>query len=479
MVFNSVEFLVFLIVVFFLYWFAGKGRHRLQSTILLVSSCIFYMFLIPEYILILFTTIIIDYVAGICIERTEGRRRKIYLIVSIISTCLVLFIFKYYDFFIHNFNGLASAIGWNYSIDTLKIMLPIGLSFHTFQSLSYVIEVYRRQQKAEKDFLIYSLYVMYFPQLVAGPIERAANLLPQFHKKPTFDEPIASEGMHQILWGLFKKVVVADACAVYANEAFSHIDTLGGGALFLGSVYFAIQIYCDFSGYSDIALGASKLFGIKLMTNFRFPYFSRDIAEFWRRWHISLSTWFRDYVYFPLGGSRVSGLKKFRNVLIIFLVSGFWHGANWTFVAWGGLHALFYLPVLYLGKNRNNLNEVAEGRWLPNMRELGQMLFTFTLVCFAWIFFRAPDIQTAISYCSNIFLKIGSASGLTRFLPGLLLVFVFLSLEWVNRANHNGYMFSHLRVHRNWILLFETIMIMMVIESYNTLDHEQFIYFQF
>ena len=301
MLFNSTEFLVFLIVVFLTHWVILRDRQRLQNIMLLVASCAFYMFFIPKYILILFITILIDYFAGMWIARSEGRRRKVYLVVSIISTCLVLFVFKYFNFFIDNVNGFAQLIGWNYKASHLEIILPIGLSFHTFQSLSYVIEVYWRKQKPEKDFITYSLYVMYFPQLVAGPIERAANLLHQFHEKKRFQFALAAEGVHQILWGFFKKIVIADTCAAYANHAFAHYEELSGLSLFLGAVAFAFQIYGDFSGYSDIALGTSKLFGVRLMRNFNLPYFAKSIPDFWRRWHISLSTWFRDYVYFPLG----------------------------------------------------------------------------------------------------------------------------------------------------------------------------------
>jgi D-alanyl-lipoteichoic acid acyltransferase DltB (MBOAT superfamily) len=479
MVFNSIPFLIFLIVVFALHWFVLKKNHRLQSLMLLVASCIFYMFLIPEYILILFTTILIDYYAGIQIAKSEGRARKRWLIASIISTCLVLFVFKYCDFFIGNVSHVASVLGWNLPVKTLGIILPIGLSFHTFQSLSYVIEVYRRQQEPEKDFLIYSLYVMYFPQLVAGPIERAANLLPQFHQHKPFNATLAAEGLYQILYGMFKKVVIADTCAIYANEAFNHQQDFGGLSLFLGTVYFAFQIYGDFSGYSDIALGTSKLFGIRLMTNFRFPYFSRDIAEFWRRWHISLSTWFRDYVYFPLGGSRVSGYRKFRNVLVIFLVSGFWHGANWTFIIWGAMHACFYIPILYIGRNRSHINDAGEGRRFPSLKEIAQMSITFILVCIAFIFFRASNVGEGFSYLSGIFARISDLKGVTRFLPGFLLVVPFIWIEWMNRRNHHPRLFIQYKIP-GWVrIALETVIAVLIIESFYTLNHEQFIYFQF
>ena len=377
MLFNSLEFALFLPIVFILFWFAAAGKTRLQNFILLVSSCVFYMFLIPEYILILFLAIVIDYFAGIWLERTTGNKRKWLLWLSIISTCLILFVFKYYNFFISNTNAIASLIGWNYSIEALQIALPIGLSFHTFQSLSYVIDVYKGEQKAEKDFLTYSVYVMFFPQLVAGPIERARSLFPQFHATKKFDLALASDGMRQILWGLFTKCVIADNCAIHVDKVFNDYTNYQGSTLWVGAILFTFQIYGDFSGYSNMALGTAKLFGFRLMQNFSYPYFSRDIAEFWRRWHISLTTWFRDYCYKPLGGNKRGMVITVRNTFIIFIVSGFWHGANWTFIFWGLINALYFLPLLLLGLNRRNTNTVAEGRVLPSMGEFASMSFTF------------------------------------------------------------------------------------------------------
>ncbi|MFM7105913.1 MAG: MBOAT family O-acyltransferase, partial [Flavobacteriales bacterium] len=392
MLFNSLEFAVFLPIVFFLFWFIAAGKTRLQNFILLISSCVFYMFLIPEYILVLFLAIIIDYSAGIYIERTNGWRKKWILWGSILSTCLSLFVFKYYNFFIDNFNGVSSLLGWNYSMEVLKIALPIGLSFHTFQSLSYVIDVYNNEQKAEKDFLNYSVFVMFFPQLVAGPIERATNLLPQFHAAKKFDGALAADGMRQILWGMFAKCVIADNCAVYVNSVFGHAHSQTMGSLWLAAVLFSFQIYGDFSGYSNMALGIAKLFGFRLMQNFNVPYFSRDIAEFWRRWHISLSTWFRDYLYKPLGGNKGTMLRTFRNTVIIFLVSGFWHGANWTFVCWGAANALLFIPLLLSGKNKRYFDVVASDRMWPKAGELFNILVTFLWVTLAWVFFRAENV---------------------------------------------------------------------------------------
>jgi alginate O-acetyltransferase complex protein AlgI len=478
MLFNSLEFLVFLVIVFFLFWVVLRDRHRLQSTLLLVSSCIFYMFFIPKYILILFLTILIDYFAGIKIAASEGKKRKVWLIVSIISTCLVLFVFKYYNFFIDNVNGISNILGWNYSIQAMQIILPIGLSFHTFQSLSYVIEVYWRKQNPEKDFIIYSLYVMYFPQLVAGPIERAANLLHQFHTKPKFNFALAAEGMHQILWGFFKKIVIADTCAVYANQAFANYHELSSGSLILGASAFAFQIYGDFSGYSDIALGTSKLFGVRLMRNFNLPYFATNIPDFWRRWHISLSTWFRDYVYIPLGGSRVGGFKFYRNVFIIFILSGIWHGANWTFVMWGLIHAIVY-TIYYLiwGSGKKDLTPGAEKKW--QLSNLFGGIITFVAVTIAWVFFRAADVHEAFAYLKSVFTHAFIGPDLSRFLPVTIVIIPFLILEWINRKSHNGVVLSSFKIKPIVRMAVELILALLIVDCYFTLDHEQFIYFQF
>ena len=448
----------------------------MQSLMLLVASCVFYMFLIPEYIFILFLTITIDYFAGIWIARSEGRRRKLWLIASIISTCMVLFVFKYYDFFIENTNAICSFFGVHYSLSVMKIILPIGLSFHTFQSLSYVIEVYRRKQEPEKDFIIYSLYVMYFPQLVAGPIERAANLLPQFHKKRSFDFALAAEGMHQILWGMFKKVVIADTCAAYANQAFDHYCDLSGLSLIIGAVCFAFQIYGDFSGYSDIALGTSKLFGIRLMRNFNLPYFATNIAEFWRRWHISLSTWFRDYVYFPLGGSRVDGWKLYRNVFVIFVLSGIWHGANWTFVMWGLIHAIVYcFYIVLFGKKSSSKSETTSSFWSDTIG----VIITFSVVTFAWIFFRAKNVHQAFDFIAAIFTQPFIAAETFQFAACLLLIVPFVVFEYFNRASNDGVIFSSYKIKPVYRLAIEMILALLIVDCFYTLNHEQFIYFQF
>jgi len=476
MLFNSTEFLLFLALVFGLYWTIFKDRPRGKTWLLLISSCVFYMFFIPKYILILFITILIDYFAGIKISSSEGRARKTWLVLSIVSTCLVLFVFKYYNFFIDNTNAIAKLIGWNYSVEAMNIILPIGLSFHTFQSLSYVIEVYWRKQQPERDFVTYSLYVMYFPQLVAGPIERAANLLFQFHAKPAFSKALAAEGLRQILWGFFKKIVIADTCAAYANVAFESYESLSSISLMIGAIAFAFQIYGDFSGYSDIALGTSKLFGIQLMRNFNLPYFAINIPDFWRRWHISLSTWFRDYVYIPLGGSRVSGWKFYRNVFIIFLLSGFWHGANWTFIVWGLIHAVVYCFYFAIWGNSKQSQQVPSK---ANWKKIVGGLSTFSVVVIAWIFFRAKDVQEAFGYIHAIASNSFHGSDTIKFLPVLFVLIPFQLLEWFNRESTNGVFLSSFALNRNLRLAIEMIMALLIIDCFYTLDHEQFIYFQF
>lgn len=404
MLFNSFTFVVFFIVVTGLYF---QLSHRLRWALLLAASCFFYMFFVPVYILILAVTIAVDYVAGIWIEDTDDpRRKKLYLVGSIVTVCAVLFVFKYFNFFNENFAALADALGWNYSIEALRIALPIGLSFHTFQSLSYVIEVYRGRQKAERHFGIYSLYVMYFPQLVAGPIERPQNLLHQFHERKTFDLARAQSGLSLALWGLFKKVVVADSLAIYTEAIYSHSEHHTGATLLVATYCFAFQIYCDFSGYSDIARGVSRVYGIELMRNFDAPYLSRSISEFWTRWHISLSTWFKDYVYFPLGGSRVPLLRNFFNIFVVFLLSGFWHGANWTFIVWGALHAAY----LAIGRLRQllfariGLSTAPQG----GVRGVIACLITFHLVLIGWVFFRATDVSQAFAITRSILVPSGA-----------------------------------------------------------------------
>ena len=438
MLFNSIDFAIFLPIVFVLYWFVVQNNLKLQNALIVASSYVFYGWWDWRFLsLILFSTVV-DYLIGqqLRIEKQQSKR-KVLLWTSIIVNLGFLGFFKYYNFFLENFVEAFSLFGMQVNANSLNIILPVGISFYTFQTLSYTIDVYKKKLEPTQDFIAFSAFVCFFPQLVAGPIERATNLLPQFYKKRTFEYNKAVDGMRQILWGLFKKVVIADNCAEYANLIFNNYQDYNGSTLLLGAIFFTFQIYGDFSGYSDIAIGTSRLFGFDLKQNFATPYFSRDIGEFWRRWHISLSTWFRDYLYIPLGGSRGGTWMKVRNTFAIFLVSGFWHGANWTFVAWGALNALYFLPLLLLKRNRTNLGVVAEGRMLPSFRELFQMGTTFLLTVLAWVFFRAESITMALGFIKGIvsqgLLQVPVFNGRHQAAITILLVLGLLTVEWVGR----------------------------------------------
>ena len=431
-------------------------------------------------ILIALTTFF-SYISGRLIVQYEGRR-KIQKAVSgtnIILNLSILGVFKYYNFFAENFAVLFRNIGWQVDWVTLDILLPVGISFYTFQALSYSIDVYQKKLPVCKDIIAFFAYISFFPQLVAGPIERATNLLPQFYKSRTFDYAQAVDGCRQMLWGFFKKIVVADNCAEAANVIWGDYSNQSGFTLLLGGFFFTFQIYGDFSGYSDIAIGTARLFGINLMRNFNFPYFSRDIAEFWRRWHISLTTWFRDYIYIPLGGSRCVRWKVMRNTLIIFLVSGFWHGANWTFITWGAYHALLFFPLMLWGKNRKYTNSVAAGRFLPSVKEFGQMLFTFLLALIGWIIFRAENIGQAWDYlgrmCSSSLLDISIRWGKSALLYIVLLVIV----EWFQRDKQHALQITGkgilLYTPVRWIIYFTIILFVLLFAGGQT----DFIYFQF
>ena len=443
MLFNSLDFAIFLPVVFVLYWFVTNHSLRLQNVLIVVASYVFYGWWDWRFLsLILFSTVV-DYSIGVLLQNEQNElKRKFLPWTSIVVNLGFLGVFKYYNFFIESFTSAFSFLGVPVSANSLDIILPVGISFYTFQTLSYTIDVYKKELAATRDFVAFSAFVSFFPQLVAGPIERAGNLLPQFYTKRTFDHAKAIDGLRQMLWGLFKKVVIADNCAQYANEIFNHYSNYSGSTLLLGAVLFAFQIYGDFSGYSDIAIGTSRLFGFNLMQNFAFPYFSRDIAEFWRRWHISLSTWFRDYLYIPLGGSRGGNGSRVVNTFIIFVVSGFWHGANWTFIVWGALNALYFLPLLLANKNRTNLKPISSSSFLPSVQETASILSTFFLVVLAWIFFRAENLTHAFNYIIRLFdlslFKIPEIFPLTL----LLLLSGFITIEWIQKTKQHGLQFD-------------------------------------
>lgn len=446
MLFNSLSFALFLPIVFVLYWYVTHGNLKLQNVLLLVSSYFFYACWDWRFMFLLIFSTLLDYYTGIKIHEALAQRKKLlWLCLSIGVNLGFLGVFKYYNFFTSSFEDGLSLLGLRANFGTLNVILPVGISFYTFHGLSYVIDLYKNRIKPERNFVNYSVFVSFFPLLVAGPIERATHLLPQIIKVRQFDYAKAVDGLRQILWGLFKKMVIADNCAEYANTIFNNSANYSGSTLVLGALFFTFQIYCDFSGYSDIALGTARLFGIDLLRNFAFPYFSRDIAEFWRRWHISLSSWFKDYLYIPLGGSKGGMWLRIRNTFIIFILSGFWHGANWSFVVWGGLNAVFFLPLLLTNKNRHNLEIIAKGKMIPQIRELFAMLLTFGMTVLAWIFFRADSVSHALNYIEGIFDRtIFTVPDLlsVKMIIVLFFLIVFISIEWINRDKAHALNFA-------------------------------------
>ena len=506
MLFNSIEFALFLPIVFLIYWAIGYAhindqlKLRLQNAFVVITSYVFYGWWDWRFLLLIAFTSFCSWGSGLLINPSrpphEGRRLftpKFWMIANIVLNLGILAIFKYYDFFVREFGQL---FGVSTESLLLRIILPVGISFYTFQALSYSIDVYRKKIEPTRDIVAFFAYVAFFPQLVAGPIERATNLLPQFQTNRKFSYDQAVDGMRQILWGLFKKIVVADNCATYVDQVWSTYDAQTGSTLLLAAILFTFQIYGDFSGYSDIAIGTAKLFGIKLMRNFNNPYFSRDIAEFWRRWHISLTTWFRDYVYIPLGGSRpeipahiqnpdrYKKLIIIRNTFVIFLLSGFWHGANWTFIAWGAYHALLFLPLILLGQNRKYTNQVAEGRLLPSWKECGQILLTFMLVAIGWIIFRAETIGQAWDYICGM-MQFGTLRASYRFfLPNEYIVYptnmyivAMIVVEWLQRNKQHGLEVLNTSKHKWLRVIFYYALVWMIIQNAGT--EQTFIYFQF
>ena len=494
MLFNSFEFFVFLPVFFLLYWWVfdfliKEAKHQLlfQNLLVVAASYLFYGWWDWRFLVLIAFTSLCSFLSGIAIDKSSTKQLKTFwMVLNVVVNLSILGVYKYYDFFV---SSLASAFNINAETHLLHLVLPVGISFYTFQALSYSIDVYRRKIDATRDIVSFFAFLSFFPQLVAGPIERATNLLPQFLKKRSFNYTKAVDGLRQILWGMFKKVVVADNCAFFVDTIYGNVEGYNASTLAIAAVLFSFQIYCDFSGYSDIAIGLGKLFGIDLMRNFNVPYFSRDIAEFWRRWHISLTTWFRDYVYIPLGGSRptnkqgvaLCGFSKkavvVRNTFIIFLLSGFWHGANWTFVLWGALHALLFLPLILLEKNRKYTDVVAEGKLLPTFKDLLRMLTTFILATLGWIIFRADNIDIAINYFTRLFdYTLWGVPTLTN----KVIIFTFLSLmiiiEWFHRGCNHGFTLE--RVNNKFLryIIYFAISFLIVI---NMGPEQNFIYFQF
>lgn len=494
MLFNSMTFLLFFPIVTMLYFLTP---HKFRWLLLLTASCFFYMYFIPIYIFVLGLTIIIDYIMGIWIEGSTGNNRKIFLIISIVSTCSVLFIFKYFNFFNANFAAMARFFRFNYPIGILQLILPIGLSFHTFQSLSYVVEVYRGNQKTERNFGIYALYVMFYPQLVAGPIERPQHLLHQFYEKHYFDYKRVTDGLKLMAWGMFKKVAIADRVAIAVNQVYNDPQQYTSAYFIIATVLFAFQIYCDFSGYSDIAIGAANVMGFRLMDNFNRPYSARSTAEFWKRWHISLSTWFRDYLYIPLGGNRVSMNRLYYNLFITFLVSGLWHGANWTYIAWGGLNGFYIIFGIITEKTRKNFVDFIGLSSHPLLHKYIKIFITFLLISFSWIFFRANSISDAFYIVHNVFnwiIDITCSAATFGFVHiadllkikyfGLTSLQLFIALacilfmEYVHVLQKHGdvkHLFDNKPIYFRWAMYY--FILFGVI--FGVFNHTPFIYFQF
>ena len=478
MLFTSLHFLFFLPIVFFLYWFITNKNLRHQNILLLIASYFFYACWDYRFLFLLMFSTGLDYYTGLKMGMaTNKKRKKFWLLLSVIINLGFLGVFKYYDFFVVSFSEALFHFGLSVHPTTLNIILPVGISFYTFHGLSYVIDIYKGRIKAEKSFIDYSVFVSFFPLLIAGPIERATHLLPQIKQVRVFKYSDAINGLKQIIWGLFKKLVIADNCANFANDIFNNYTHASGSTLLFGAILFSIQIYGDFSGYSDIALGSARLFGIELLRNFAFPYFSRDIAEFWRRWHISLSSWFRDYLYIPLGGSQGGTWMKIRNTFIIFLVSGFWHGANWTFIIWGLINAVYFIPLLLSGKNRINLHIVAEGRLFPSIKEFLQILLTFLMTVLAWIFFRSETVTQSVYIIRKIFSK--SLINIPTLIPTYLfvLILLFMVIEWLGRSHKYAIEYAHPKFPRylKWIFYYSLIMLIFLFGG----EHQKFIYFQF
>lgn len=480
MLFNSFEFLLFLPIVFLLYWFVFRSL-RWQNLLVVVASYVFYGWWDWRFLFLIAFTSLCSYGSGLLIEHYDGRRRWQQVIsgLNIALNLGILGVFKYYNFFVESLDVLLSAIGWKLDWVTMQIILPVGISFYTFQALSYTIDVYQKKLPATHDIIEFFAYISFFPQLVAGPIERATNLLPQFQRNRQFDYGKAVDGCRQMLWGFLKKLVVADNCAAVVNEYWGQYMELSGVTLFLLGILFTFQIYCDFSGYSDIAIGCARLFGFNLMRNFDNPYFSRSIPEFWRRWHMSLTTWFRDYIYIPLGGNRCSKLTLIRNIYIVWIISGLWHGANWTFICWGLYHGTLLVVYNFLGINSKYNNVVAYGRILPNFREFSQMLLTFSLVVVGWIIFRSESMTQAITYISCMFTNAFYEAHPLHRNHSIIIGILFFLVEWVQRDKQHALQFPDVRLFNyrfiRWIVYY---VILLVIARFAG-ETQTFIYFQF
>ena len=483
MLFNSVEYLLFLPIVFVLYWYVFNGKARYQNILLIFASYVFYGWWDWRFLVLIMASTLVDYLVGRQIYKfADNIKSKAWLWVSVAFNVGLLGFFKYYNFFTDSFIDMISTMGYDIkSTWTLSIILPVGISFYTFQTMSYSFDIYYKRIKPTSNFIAFVAFVAFFPQLVAGPIERASNLLSQITKKRAFNYDQAAGGIKLILWGFFKKLVIADSLAPVVDDIFSNYTAHPASTLVLGVCLFSFQVYADFSGYSDIAIGTAKLFGVELMSNFKFPQFSRNVAEYWQRWHVSLSTWFRHYLYIPMGGNRVGKLKSIRNICIIFLVSGLWHGANWTFIFWGGLHALFYIPVFLLGRNRIYAgNVVGENSFFPSVREIGMMLWTFILVTFSRVFFRSPSLTDAFGFIDHFFADLSYENYVHpmgyRMIDFYILLFLFIVYEYrIRKDERNPFKFKSKYLRFSLY----TIVVLAILLFFDDGVNRSFIYFQF
>lgn len=481
MLFNSFTFMIFLPVVFLLYWFVFKPL-KWQNLLILIASYVFYGWWDWRFLVLIVITSLSSYASGLLIERYEGRRRQQRAVsaANIVLNLSILAAFKYFNFFADSLGSLLAMFGLPVDWPTMHIILPVGISFYTFQALSYSIDVYSGKIKPTRDIIAFFSFISFFPQLVAGPIERATNLLPQMLGKRTFDYSMAVDGLRQMLWGFFKKLIIADTCAEVVNQTWDGLSYASGISLFVCSLLFTFQIYADFSGYSDIAIGCAKLFGFKLTTNFKVPYFSRNVREFWRRWHITLMNWFTQYVYFPLGGSRRSRARTILNTLIVFALSGLWHGADWTFVLWGLYHALLFIPLILWGGRRYK-DTVAHGRCLPTLRELASMLVTFLLVNFGWVLFRAPDFASFCDFTSRLFSpSLLSVHGLTmKMATTLMWCAGLVVVEWLQRERQHVLQIDGYRIFSFQVTRLALYAVLAFLIFYFAGQVQTFIYFQF
>jgi len=472
MLFNSVSYLVFLPVVFIIYWILKK-KPGIKNLFILIASYVFYACWDFRFLILIIISTLADYFIGIYLEKVRHKTQRRYLLfISLFVNLSILVFFKYYNFFIDSWISLNSSFGFKAHINTLNIILPVGISFYTFQTLSYTIDIYKKRIQPTRNIIEFGAFVSFFPQLVAGLIERASNLLPQFKKTRNFSYHQARSGIELIIWGLFQKIVIADNCATYVNTIFRNYESLNSLSLIMGAIYFAFQIYGDFAGYSNIAIGSARLLGFDLMRNFNYPYFSKNLGEFWRRWHISLSTWFRDYVFIPLGGSKFNTAKTIRNITVVFLVSGFWHGANWTFIFWGGMHALFYMPLIFLKKKLPDTSFTP----ITHFKEFIKITGTFSIVCLAWIFFRSPSLSSSFEYLQRMLLNMDfklQYLTIERYNIELMpLILLFVSIEWFSKNNEQPFFGKY-----RFIKTIFTLLLILVFGVYS--KHSNFIYFQF